>query len=85
MLADGRSHAEIQDRLQTTAPTISRWKARYKKDRIEGLTLIRRPRKETYAHHAKAASQSAGSDTPETKGWLHLLVLPQAGQTSSNQ
>lgn len=45
MLADGRSYAEIQDRLQTTAPTISRWKARYKKDRIEGLTLIRHPGK----------------------------------------
>jgi hypothetical protein len=25
MLADGQSYAEIQERLQTTAPTISRW------------------------------------------------------------
>jgi transposase len=41
MLAGGRSYADIQERLQTTAPTISRWKARFEKDRIDGLTLIR--------------------------------------------
>jgi hypothetical protein len=29
MLADGRSYAEIQERLQTTAPTIARWKKRF--------------------------------------------------------
>jgi transposase len=41
MLAQGRSYSEIQDRLKTTAPTISLWKARFEKERIEGLTLIR--------------------------------------------
>jgi transposase len=41
MVADGRSYAEIQERLQTTAPTISLWKSRFRKDRIDGLTLIR--------------------------------------------
>jgi transposase len=41
MLAGGRSYADIQERLQTTAPTISRWKARFEKERIDGLTLIR--------------------------------------------
>jgi transposase len=43
MLADGRSYAEIQDRLQTTAPTISRWKKRFLDKRITGLIQIRHP------------------------------------------
>src|SRR5437588_7531785 len=45
MLAQGRSYSEIQERLETTAPTISLWKARFEKERIAGLTLIRHPGK----------------------------------------
>jgi len=45
MLAQGRSYSEIQERLETTPPTISLWKARFEKERIEGLTLIRHPGK----------------------------------------
>lgn len=37
MLAEGRSYADIQERLQTTAPTISRWKKRFLSDRLQGL------------------------------------------------
>jgi transposase len=37
MLADGRSYTEIQERLQTTAPTISRWKKRFLSERLRGL------------------------------------------------
>ena len=37
MLAEGRSYAEIQERLQTTAPTISRWKKRFLSERLHGL------------------------------------------------
>ena len=37
MLAEGRTYAEIQDRLQTTAPTISRWKKRFLADGVNGL------------------------------------------------
>lgn len=43
MLADGRSYVEIQSRLQTTAPTISRWKKRFLEQRINGLMEIRHP------------------------------------------
>jgi transposase len=43
MLAQGRSYREIQKRLQTTAPTISRWKQRFLEDRIHGLIEIRHP------------------------------------------
>jgi transposase len=37
MLADGRSYAEIQERLQTTAPTIARWKKRFLAQGVTGL------------------------------------------------
>ena len=43
MLADGRSYVEIQERMQTTAPTISRWKKRFLNERINGLIQMRHP------------------------------------------
>ena len=43
MLADGRSYAEIQERLQTTAPTIARWKKRFQSGGIAGLFELRHP------------------------------------------
>jgi transposase len=43
MLADGRSYTEIQKRLQTTAPTISRWKTRFLEAGINGLVDVRHP------------------------------------------
>src|SRR5215469_16954179 len=43
MLADGLSYRIIQDRLDTTAPTISRWRERFEKQRVAGLLEIRHP------------------------------------------
>jgi transposase len=43
MLAAGRSYADIQQRLETTAPTISRWKKGFLEDRLHGLTEAARP------------------------------------------
>jgi transposase len=43
MLSAGRSYIEIQERLQTTAPTISRWKKRFVEERINGLIQTRHP------------------------------------------
>ena len=37
MLADGVPFAAIKERLQTTAPTISRWKQRFLEEGLEGL------------------------------------------------
>jgi hypothetical protein len=37
MLADGHSFSVIKPRLQTTAPTIARWKQRFLKAGLEGL------------------------------------------------
>ena len=36
-LADGWSYSQIKERLQTTAPTISRWKQRFEQDGMAGL------------------------------------------------
>src|SRR5215212_7011362 len=43
MLAEGLPYRTIQERLDTTAPTISRWKERFVKHRIAGLLEIRHP------------------------------------------
>ncbi|MEZ5354849.1 MAG: IS630 family transposase [Bryobacteraceae bacterium] len=42
-LAQGRTYREIEKGLDTTAPTIARWKARFLKDRIDGLVAERHP------------------------------------------
>ena len=43
MLAGGRSYTEIQKRLNTTAPTISKWRKRFLEQRIDGLMQERHP------------------------------------------
>ena len=43
MLAAGHSYAEMRQRLQTTAPTISRWKKRFLEERMNGLIETRHP------------------------------------------
>ena len=43
MLADGLPYRTIQERLDTTAPTISRWKERFVTERLAGLLEIRHP------------------------------------------
>ena len=43
MLADGRSYTEVQKRLNTTAPTISKWRKRFLEQRIDGLMQERHP------------------------------------------
>jgi transposase len=43
LLADGVSYQKIQDSLDTTAPTIARWKNRFLQDRISGLMEERHP------------------------------------------
>ena len=43
LLADGVSYRTIQERLDTTAPTISRWKERFLQQRMGGLVEIRHP------------------------------------------
>jgi hypothetical protein len=41
-LADGQSYRQIKMSLQTTAPTISRWKHRFEQYGIAGLDALRK-------------------------------------------
>jgi transposase len=43
MLAEGLPYRTVQEKLATTAPTISRWKARFLQQRVGGLLEIRHP------------------------------------------
>lgn len=43
MLAAGRSYTEVQRRLNTTAPTISKWRKRFLEQRVDGLMRERHP------------------------------------------
>src|SRR5258706_16222099 len=43
LLADGVSYQRIQDLLDTTAPTIARWKSRFLQHRVGGLGEKRNP------------------------------------------
>ena len=43
MLAHGCSYAEVQERLHTTAPTVSKWRKRFLERRIDGLLQERHP------------------------------------------
>src|SRR6201996_9716404 len=43
MLAEGGSYTEIQEQLNTTAPTISKWRKRFVEQRIDGLAQERHP------------------------------------------
>ncbi len=43
LLADGVSYQKVQDLLDTTAPTIARWKSRFLQHRVAGLMEERHP------------------------------------------
>jgi transposase len=43
MLANGCSYSEVQQNLNTTAPTISKWRKRFLQQRIDGLAQERHP------------------------------------------
>lgn len=43
MLADGLPYRTIQEKLDTTAPTIARWRVRFERHRVAGLLEIRHP------------------------------------------
>jgi transposase len=43
LLAEGLPYRTIQERLDTTSPTISRWKSHFLRDRVAGLLETRHP------------------------------------------
>ena len=83
MLAEGVPYRSIQERLDTTAPTISRWKERFLKQRVAGLIEIRHPGPEAICDYAGAAGQGIGGDPTQAERWIDSLVLSQAGALNS--
>jgi putative transposase len=53
LLADGVAYQKIQDLLDTTAPTIARWKRRFLKHRIAGLMEELHPGQARYVRTPK--------------------------------
>lgn len=39
-LADGKSYSSIEAELNTSRPTIARWKSRFEQDRIPGWKVV---------------------------------------------
>ena len=62
MLASGLPYRTIQERLDTTAPTISRWRDRFERHRVAGLLEVGHPGQKppviTSALHAKVMEVS---------------------------
>lgn len=66
-LAEGWSYQQIKQRLQTTAPTISRWKERFLAAGIDGL--------DTY-HPGQKPSVLTPDDEPAVGRFLSLKGIP---------
>lgn len=72
MLAEGLPYRTIQERLDTTAATISRWKDRFLNGRVAGLTEARHPGKEPFViTPALTAKVIAATRRPPNDGSTH--------------
>ena len=73
MLADGLPYRTIQERLDTTAPTVARWRQRFVKEGIAGLLEIRHPGQKpsviTPALQAKVLEVSRRKPTDGSTHW----------------
>jgi hypothetical protein len=78
MLAEGEPFAVIKQRLQTTAPTISRWKQRFLEDGLEGLDTYHAGQPAVILTPALRAKILAAT-RQKTERWFDSLELPQAG------
>jgi transposase len=77
-LADGATYREIEEALETTAPTISLWKKRYLEEGLVGLETIRPgqpPRKLTPALRAKILAKT---HQPPPDGSTHWSLRKMA-------
>src|SRR3954453_16151423 len=89
-LAEGRSYRQIMSSLQTTAPTISRWKQRFEQAGINGLDALHKgsePRVARKTHPKpidgsthwtcrKMAAALGVSKSTVQRGWTQLRLKP---------
>ena len=72
LLADGASYSQIQEKLDTAATTIARWKARYEEAGLEGLATFhpgQPPRLLTAELRAKILSKTKESPPDGSTHW----------------
>src|SRR4051794_17425181 len=71
-LAEGRNYREIMSSLQTTAPTISRWKQRFEQSGIDGLDALHKgsePRVADAALQARIAQKTKRKPIDGSTHW----------------
>jgi len=71
-LADGKSYSTVEAELNTSRPTIARWKARFESDRIAGLEGRHkgsRPRKVTPAVQARLLKKTQQKPSDGSTHW----------------
>jgi transposase len=70
-LADGLTWDQIMAQLNTTGPTISRWKQRFEKDRLSGLEARHKGSKPRVATPALQARVARKTTQPPSDGSTH--------------
>jgi transposase len=71
-LADGKSYRAVEVELQTSRPTIARWRARFEQARIEGLAGQHkgsRPRKATASMQARILKKTQQKPADGSTHW----------------
>ncbi len=86
-LADGVSYRQIKETLQTTAPTISRWKQRFEQHGIEGLEPRHKgsqPRTATPAVQAKVCRKVQQKPGDGSTHWSVRKLAAEMGLSKSS-
>jgi transposase len=85
-LADGHSYSRIENELNTSRPTIARWKARFEKERIAGLEarhLGSRPRKATASVQARVLKKTQQTPEDGSTQWSCRKMAAATGLSST--
>jgi len=85
-LAEGRSYREIEKRLQTSSPTIARWRQRFEQHRIEGLHPRHkgsRPRVVTPAVQARIVRRTMEAPPDGSTHWTCRKLAKAVGVSKS--
>src|SRR6266576_1983331 len=77
MLGGGACFSAIQQQLQTTAPTIIRWKQRFRQHGLEGLDTYHPGQKASVLTPALRARILSGTRRKQRR--VYALELPQTG------
>ncbi|MCU1325422.1 MAG: family transposase [Bryobacterales bacterium] len=80
-LAEGVSYSRIESELNTSRPTIARWKARFEEGRLAGLESRHKGSRPPQGSTG-GAGLSVEENSAEVAGRQHELVLPNNGESN---